>query len=99
MHGVQAVIRNYRTSVEMASSHCPQSKMFAEPQVTCRLGDCPLFREGDPITPAWTAAVAKLAVEIEDKSFGRTKAAKMVTEDPEAYGVERVFYCALGGKP
>jgi hypothetical protein len=93
------MIRNYRTKPEMSQVDCPQSKVFAEPAGNCRLSYCPLFREGDPITPAWTAAVAKLAGEIEDKTPGRTKAAKMVTEDPEAYGVERVYYCALGGKP
>ena len=51
---------------------------------------------------AWTSAVAKLAVEINDKTPGKTKAAKMVTANPEAYGLPPRLhrgYCGLAGKP
>ena len=90
---------NARTEAEMATLLCPQAKLFGEPTSTCRTGRCAIFREADPITPAWIRAVQKVAVEIGDKSPGHPKAAKIVSADPEAHGVERLYYCGLGGKP
>lgn len=89
---------NARPEAEMRRLDCPQARMFAAPIPNCRAHACPLFREADPITPAWIAAVQRVAAEIGDTTPNKSKAAKIVTADPEAHGVERVFFCGLGGK-
>lgn len=91
---------NAKTEVEMADLLCPQAKLFGEPTGTCHGRRCALFREADlPTDSAWLAALTKLAAEIEDKTPAKVKAAKMILADPEKYGLERVYYCGLGGKP
>ena len=69
----------------------------------CCASVCMAWRWLPPLCDdAWIAAVGNLAVKIDDKTPGRHKAAKMVTADPEAYGLSpRLYhgYCGLAGKP
>lgn len=90
---------NYLTESEMSRMPCPQAKLFAETREMCRRHHCPLFRQAFPTDSQWLADVARVAAEIGDKSPGKAAAAKALLMDPEAHGVERVYYCGLGGKP
>ncbi len=66
----------------------------------CTGRECPLLREV-PMTcnAAWKDAVQRVAAEIDDKTPGKTNAARAVAGDPEAHGLVREFFCGLGGRP
>jgi hypothetical protein len=84
-----------------AEYYCPIAKSRpSQIGPVCVNRGCVLFREM-PMTcnSAWLEAVKSKAVEIGDKTAAKTEAARAVAADPEGHGLDRLFYCGLGGKP
>jgi len=82
---------------------CPLARVFADLTSHCRGDECPLWR-WKPITtsdPRWLDAMKLAMAETGDRGAGK-KAAKMVLEDPERFGLPAhpdTGWCGLGGKP
>jgi hypothetical protein len=89
----------YFTLPEIAQAPCPIGRTFVEARRTCATTACPLFREA-PLTcnAAWLDAVRRAAIEVDDKTPAKAKAAAEVLREPEKWGVERRYYCGLGGR-
>lgn len=81
---------------------CPLARTFADARANphCRGADCAAYRIAPLQTshPLWRPAVKAVAEEIGDKSPAKAKAAAIVAENPEKYGMSTTDgYCGLGG--
>lgn len=93
-----------RTPDEAAEMLCPLSRTFGDKDAVkgCRGASCMVWRWEKITTahPLWLPAVRKVAEEIGDTTPGRSKAAKVIADDMQAYGlVPTRGFCGIGGEP
>jgi hypothetical protein len=91
-----------QTPEEEAAMLCPLARTFATPKAEagCRGPACMCWRweKVGVSNPLWLPAVRKVAEEIGDTTPNRAKAAKVVADDMEAYGlVPTKGFCGIGG--